>query len=204
MLETPESLGLPQSEQDIIHDQWNTFERVQHRIASEGFTPLPQPMYACPGYLNVETLTAADTRTLSMEFAKYKAWRDFTSERLVYTQQILVQTRNELRAIELRVKREARKARKPGTAAKKMTKEEVLEEAKSDPRYEQLLIQEQEQEQLELMYTAKKSEFYDATRLISRVVELRKQDIETGQRGGNIGAHGAGGYHAPTGPDGGF
>jgi hypothetical protein len=152
-------------------------------------------MYACPGYLDVDTLTSHNSRTLSMEFAKYKAWRDFTAERLVYTKQILLETRNEMRDVEVRVKQMARQPK--GTRGTRLTKDEIQEEAKKDPRYAALRLQEQENQQLELHYEAKQSEYSDAIKLISRVVALRGQDIDQSGRGGNIGAHGEG--YAPGG-----
>jgi hypothetical protein len=182
MLETPEMLGLSQSEQQTIHSHWDTFNNVQHRLAGEGFVPLGRPVYACPSYLDPEVLTAHNSKTLTMEFAKYKAWRDFTAERLVYTKQILLQTRNEMRSIEVKVKKSMRKG------SKRPTKDEIQEESKSDPRYEQLRVQEQENQQLELMYEAKEKEFSSAISLISRVITMRGQDIDQAQRGNTIGA----------------
>jgi hypothetical protein len=182
MLQTPEVLGPSNTEVAALHDKWSTFNRVQERLRLEGFAPLPQPMYACPGYLDVETLTSHNSRLLTMEFAKYKAWRDFTAERLVYSLQILLETRNEMRAIETRVKDEARKVKR------KLTKEEAQEEARTNPRYEALRLQEQENMQLELMYETKEKEFSSAVALISRVITMRGQDIDQGQRGNTVGS----------------
>jgi hypothetical protein len=149
-------------------------------------------MYAYPGYLDREILLAQDSRMLTMEFAKYKAWRDFAAERLVYSQQILLETRNEMRAIETNIKK----------AAKKKTDKEVQEEARTNPRYESLRLQEQENAQLELMYEAKVKEFSSSVAILSRTVALRGQDIEQGNRGRNIGA--GGGYDPSSMPRGGF
>jgi hypothetical protein len=133
-----------------------------------------------------------------MEFAKYKAWRDFTAERLVYSRQILLETRNEMLAIESQVKSEALHARK------KVTKEEVQEAAKSNPRYRALRLQEQENAQLELHYETKEKEYSSAVALISRTVTIRGQDIEQGQRGNNIGAAPVMTGPIPLPPGGGF
>lgn len=192
MLQTPDVLGPSNAEMQQLHEQWSTFGAVQARLRQEGFTPLPQPMYACPSYLDADVLTSQNSRTLTMEFAKYKAWRDFTAERLVYSRQILLETRNEMRAIEARVKGEAR--------SKKMTKEEVQETAKTNPRYNALRLQEQENEQLELHYETKEKEYSSAVALISRVITIRGQDIEQNNRGGSVGAS----YDHSSLPRGGF
>lgn len=191
MLQTPDVLGPSATEIQQIHTQWSTFDRVQNRLLKEGFSPLPQPMYAYPGYLDKDTLLAQNSRMLTMEFAKYKAWRDFAAERLVYSQQILLETRNEMRAIETKIKKDT----------KRKTDKEIQEEARSNPRYEALRLQEQENMQLELMYEAKVKEFSSSVAIISRTVALRGQDIEQSNRGGNIGA---GGYDPSSMPRGGF
>ena len=183
MLETPDALGLAQSEQMRIQDQWSTFDRVQFRLQQEGFAPLSMPPYACPGYLDVETLTAHDSKTLTTEYAKYKAWRDFTSERLMYTKQILLETVNKLKKIEL----ETRKRLRAG-GIKKPTADELQEQARSDPAYDQLKLQEQENQQYELAYESELSRFSNGMTAISRSITMRGQDIEQGNRGTKIGA----------------
>jgi hypothetical protein len=185
MLDVPEQLGLSNTEQQNLHQQWSTFNQVQQRLKQEGFVPLPYPQYACPGYLDVETLTAHDSRTLTMEYAKYKAWRDFTAERLAYSEQILLETSNEMSAIEARTKKRLQQDSK-----KKFTKDEIREEARSDQRYEQLKLQEQENKQLKVAYETQRDRFSNGMSLISRAITMRGQDIEQGNRGSNIGATG--------------
>ena len=184
MLETPNALGLAQSEQDNLHQQWSTFQRVQQRLQQEGFQPLPLPQLACPGYLDIETITSHDSRVLTTEYAKYKAWRDFAAERLMYSSQILLETQNEMEAIEARTKKRLRES-----SNKKYTKDEIKEESRSDARYEQLKLQEQENLQMKLAYETQVSRFSNAMTLISRSITIRGQDMEQGKRGGNIGAN---------------
>lgn len=186
MLETPDALGLAQSEQQNLHQQWSTFTRVHDRLLHEGFVPLTYPPYSCPGYLDSDTLTSHDSRTLTMEYAKYKAWRDFAAERLMYSAQILLETQNEMEAIEARTKKLLREA-----SSKKYKKDEIKEECRSDLRYEQLKLQEQENTQLKIAYETQVSRFSNAMSLISRSITLRGQDVEQGIRASNIGASGA-------------
>ena len=185
MLDLPDQLGLSQSEQQNLHQQWTTFEKVQNRLKKEGFMPLTYPQYACPSYLEVETLTAHASQTLTMEYAKHKAWCDFTAERLMYSEQILLETSNEMSVIEAQTKKRLSQESK-----KKYSKDEIREEARSDPRYEQLKLQEQENKQLKLAYETEKERFKTGMALISRAITLRGQDIEEGNRARNIGASG--------------
>ena len=186
MLNLPDQLGLSQTEQHQVHDQWNTFQKVQAQLKSEGFVPLSYPPHACPGYLDIETLTSHDSKTLTMEYAKYKSWHDFSAQRLMYSEQILLQTFNEMSAIEAQVKTKLSKESK-----KKFSKDEIREEARSEPRYANLRLQEQEHKQLKFAYESEKERYAKSMSLISRAITLRGQDIEQGGRASNIGATGS-------------
>jgi hypothetical protein len=183
MLDIPDRLGLSHTEQQQVHDQWNTFDRVQAQLKQEGFVPLAYPPYACPGYLDIDTLTSHDSRTLTVEYAKYKSWHDFTAQRLMYSEQILLQTSNEMGAIEAEVK-----TRLAQESKKKYNKDDIREEARKDQRYAQLRLQEQEHKQLKFAYESEKERYSKSMSLISRAITLRGQDIDQGQRGSNIGA----------------
>jgi hypothetical protein len=198
VLQTPDVLGTSASEVGEIQQQWSTFGKVQAQLAAEGFQPLPQPEYACPRYLDPNVLSSHDSRVLTMEYAKYKAWRDFTAERLTYSKQILRETKTQMKKVEAACRRQLMK-NKTGARSKKPDKEEVVELAQQNPEYLRLELLEQEHEQLKDAYEAKLSEFSSSYQLVSRVITMRGQDIQGGTRQGNIG-NPAGGY----GPAGGF
>ena len=185
MLDTPSKLGLPHAAQESIHDTWSTFYRVQKRLKKEGFTLLPMPEYSCPTYLSTEKLTAHNSTTLALEYARYKAWRDFTAERLMFTKQILVETKTEMEEIESNIKNGMKRR-----GDKKLGRTEIREEARTDSRYRQLLLQEQEHTQLQIAYETKLAAFTSSAALVSRAITMRGQDIEQGNRASKIGACG--------------
>lgn len=196
MLQTPDQLGMANSELAQIQQTWSTFHQVQTRLQQEGFVPLGLPQVVCPQYLDMETLGTHDSRALGRLFGQYKAWRDFTAERLAFTEKILLETKNELIEIEAYNKKKL-KGDKPG---KKVDKEEVIEYSNLNPRYVQLKIQQQENEQLEIWYRMEKDRFSNGIQLISRMLTMRGQDIEQGIRAANVGVQGAVG--GPPGYDG--
>lgn len=195
-LQIPDQLGLSETEQVQIHQQWSTFEKVQQQLRNEGFIPLGTPPYACPGYIDLETITSHNSQVLTTMMAQCKAWRDYAAQRGVFSRQILVETRNELKDIETKTKAQMRAAAK---TAKPIPAGDVKEAAAATPRYAQLLLQEQEHIQSEEYYTSEASRFASNFQLLSRAITIRGQDIEQGNRAGNVGAHGTGQQPPPYG-----
>lgn len=197
-LQTPDVLGTSTSEVGHIQQQWSTYGRVQQTLSAEGFVPLPPPEYSCPRYLDPNILSSHDSRILTIEYAKYKAWRDFTAERLAYSKEILLETKKQMRKIEANCKRQLLN-NKTGPRSKKPDKEEVVELAQQNPEYLALELLEQEHEQLRIAYETKLGEYSSSYQLVSRVITMRGQDIQGGVRQNTIG-NPVGGY----GPSGGF
>jgi hypothetical protein len=191
-LQTPDALGASASEAGQIQVEWSTYNKVQSQLRTEGFQPLPQPEYSCPHYLDPNVLNSHDSRVLTIEFGKYKAWRDFTAERLMYSKQILLETSKQMKKIESAAKKSLMK-HKTGARSKKPEKEEVIDLAQQNPEYVQLELQLQEHKQLEIAYETKLSEYSSAVQLISRAVTMRGQDIQQGMRQSNLGTPGPGG-----------
>jgi len=186
MLEIPDFLGPSTAEHQQIETQWSTFGKVQDALAKEGFTPLPQPVYACPGYLDPNILNSHDSRVLTIEFARYKAWRDFTANRLMYSKQILLETKTQLQKVEALCKKHLMSH--PDNPIKKPTREDILQLAQQSLHYTDLEQRAQEHQQLEIAYETRLSEFSSSMQLISRSVTMRGQDIQQGLRGNNLGS----------------
>jgi hypothetical protein len=159
---------------------------VQEALAREGFTPLAQPAYACPSYLDPNVLNSHDSRVLTIEFARYKAWRDFTANRLMYSKQILLETKIQMQKVEALCKKHL--MQDASNPIKKPTIEDVVELAQRSLHYVELEQRVQEHQQLEIAYETRLSEFTSSMQLISRSITMRGQDIQQGLRGGNLGS----------------
>jgi hypothetical protein len=182
MLNTPDVLGPSDAEHTQIQAEWSTFHRVQSTLQAEGFTPLHQPAFSCPGYLEHHVLTSHDSRVLAIEYGKYKAWRDYVAERLMYSKQILLEVGKQMHKIENHYKAALQRQGK-----KSPKKEEYVELAEADAQYQNCEKLQQEHRQLELAYETKLSEYASAMQVISRSITIRGQDIQQGIRQGNLG-----------------
>lgn len=195
-MDLPENMGLSASEQQAVHQQWSTYTGVIQQLTKEGFKALGEPSHGYPEYLDIDTLTSHDSRVLTRELARNKAWKDFAQQRLTYISMILVETRNELQAIEARVRKHLRTNKVGKTGP---TKDDIVDQARTDPRYEQLKAQEQQFDQYKMYYDAEVERFSGNYALISRVITLRGQNIDEGMRQNNVGANGSGygGFNVP-------
>ena len=188
-MDIPAGLAISDSEAEKLHAKWDTYGRVIASLTAQGFGAMNPPNYALPMYLDMDVLTAHNSTTILQELAKNKAWRDYTSQLKTYADMILTQTTNELSALEALSKKRIRETSK---GKKGPTKDEIIEHARTNPRYEQLKVQEQEWQQYRDYYANEVSRLDSNYRIVSRAITVRGQDIEQGIRQGNVGAHGTG------------
>ena len=189
-METPDDLGLSETEQAAVHQKWDTYGGVLTQVAQEGFKTLGEPPYGYPEYIDLDTLTSHDSRTLTREYAKNKAWKDFSEQRFNYYKMMQTQTANELKSIEVQTKRTLRAS----SSKKTISKDEASDASRANPRYEELKVQEQRVSQFMDFYETEIKRFAGNISMVSRAITMRGQNIEEGNRQGNIGAHGTGGY----------
>jgi hypothetical protein len=176
--------GLGQQDQQVIHNKWDTIDEVQLNLALLGFFPMEKPDFAAPS-LNAElyqALCAASGNTLTFEHTRFSAWYSYAQDKLGFFVGHQKQIENEMTEIRTRTKR-AIVQRATKATAKKPTVEAVDEEAQLDPRYMELKLMLQKVEQSIDLLEANAKMFSAGTRLTSRAVTVRGQELE-GLNGG--------------------
>jgi hypothetical protein len=188
-MEIPDDLGLSATEQASVHQQWDTYNEVLAQVAREGFKSLGEPPFGYPEYLDLDTLTSHDSRILTREFAKNKAWKDFAEQRCNYYKMMLTQVKNELSAIEVHTKKRLRE----GNKKKVISKDEVADAARTNPRYQDLGVNEQRLTQFLDFYDTEIRRFAGNISMVSRAITVRGQNIEETNRQTNVGGSVPGG-----------
>jgi negative regulator of replication initiation len=121
---------------------------------------------------------------LTNEYARYAAYTGHIGEQIAFIEARLLEIKNELEAIESAVRRTMRARSARGT---KPTKEELTDECRENPRYNDLLLQEQYYEQERKILEARRDTYLRAGQVVSRTVTLRGQDIESNMRSHTMG-----------------
>lgn len=199
------NVGLPASEQQQIHNKWDTADRIEAELAMKGFVQMDLPAYPCPE-VTEELLTTADNNEYSRVYAQQNAWFNYSSQLLARVTSSLLQAENEMEMIESRMRVEMRERIKgvkdEAGKALKMTAEQMQDEVNVNERYVELKLIAQEYKQRKITLSAFLDGIERSLRVISRQVEIRKMEAEQsrtnipgrspypGQGGGSYGHQG--------------
>jgi hypothetical protein len=176
-LSLPSSVGVGESQERRLHQQWDTIEEIEQKLLAEGFQPMAQPEFGCP-QITEDTLTTADSKAYTGMYAQQLAWFYYASQALSRCSAELLQVTNEMSLIEATMRKGFRDRMKAGGKAAKMSAEEMGDLILLDPRYSYLLHRKQELTQYKLELGTYTENIDRGMKVISRQVELRKMELE--------------------------
>lgn len=172
-------VGVGEEEEEAVHGYWNTYESVVQGLESQGISPLLAPEYQCPR-VNPEILNSPDSQGYIDTYSKVNAWYGFVSQALAHVECVMLEQKSEMNDIETRIRRRMRKTESPRTTARGTPKpfsEKEMEDAISqDRRYRELKRDHQKSTQEYKLLRGRKEELERDVALMSRVVEIRRQE----------------------------
>lgn len=171
--------GVGQHDQEDIHNRWDTIDEVELQLTMMGFPPMEKPDFAPPS-INAalyQALSVGDGRTVTFEHARFSAWYSYAQAKLSHFKGVEKQTRNEMKQISNRVRKQIVDAAK-NAAEKKPSSEWIEQEASNDPRFIQLMLDLQRIEQIVDKLEGDAKMFAAGKSLTSRTVEVRRQELE--------------------------
>lgn len=170
-LSLPTNVGMGQSAEQQIHKEWDTLESVETKLAMEGFTPMSTPEFPCP-QIDEHALTTADNTSYTTTYAHQLSWFNYAGQALARATAEILQVQNEMTRIEATMRRGFK------LGGKKMSAQEISDEILLDPRYTELKHREQILKQYKVELDAYYEGIERGLKVISRQVEIRKQEIE--------------------------
>jgi hypothetical protein len=183
-LNIPETMGLSglalgQQQQEEIHQRWSTSYQVMSEVTSWGFPQLAAPPCRCPP-LTAEILNSSDTKQYTEVYSQLLAWHHYADNILAWINAELLELANEMKRVELEIKDEAIRLHK-ASQQKKPPKSSLDDLYKKHPRWVELNLREQVSKQRKFFMGSHVERLERDLALISRQVEIRKEDI-LGQR----------------------
>jgi hypothetical protein len=154
-----------------------------------GFPPVEQPSHSRP-VLTPEILTTPDSRQYTEVYWRLEAWHDYAFNTMARIKAILVQVANEKNQIERSIRKDAAQPSADGEAKEKLSKQEMDDLIAEHPRYHELSYEEQKLEQQKILLQSHVESLERDLKLVSRQVEIRRQDIDQGKRATNLPSHG--------------
>jgi len=175
--------GMTDQEKEDLQASWNTID-TQERVLEKkyGFPrELDRPPFDRPT-LTAEQLTATSNQDYTTLYAQHLAWFNYTSPLLAKTKARLIQKKNELLDIERTTRKRLREANRLLPKDERLNEKDIEDEIWSDPRYKELIREEQRQTQTRIELESYLEIMENNLRVISRQVELRKIEMEGAHR----------------------
>ncbi len=159
-------------------------EEAEFELHHLGFQRLGRPRFTCPE-IDPQALTNADLSEYSLMHARVVAWHNYAENTLAYCESMLISVRRQMEQLMPQLLIEYSKLNNPRTGRPySVADRKAL--AENTPRYIELLRDKTKLEaQRELAESYAKGLGRNSA-LISRHIEIRKMDIESGRVTGNI------------------
>jgi hypothetical protein len=181
----PDAVGPGQTKEEFIHSKWDTFDEMELILAQAGFAPVEKPIFSQPR-LTTEVLTTPDSHRYSEIYLQIEAWHNYAYNYKSRLQALQVGFENEMNEIE----RDVRTTAMAATRAKKLSAIALKDTVEANPRYGELKIEHQKLEQQRLLMQSHVDSLERDLKLVSRQVEIRRQDIDAGRIGGGVATRG--------------
>lgn len=184
-LNLPENLpiGVGEAEKAAIKSTWSTADTEHAKFGAAGFLPHAQPKSACPE-LTVDLLTTKSYSDYTQAYVELLSWFSYASEILARIESHVLELKNMRDILAAQTRRNSRATAAPGE--KRPTAQEQDDRLLLSVEYQEVLRELQRYEQARLLYKARVDGIETSLRVISRQVEIRRQEIEgTGSRQNN-------------------
>lgn len=182
----PTVVGLPATEEKEIHQVWSTHEKVFDELRALGIT-FPEAPKEPRITLTERALSTENNEEITLMTARANAWFGYLKSLYAQIRSQLLQRENEKEFLISEVRSRVRKDIKNGTATK-MSKEEIDDEVNLTPRLKELTLEIQEWSQKKMMVESIMDTEERNIRVLSRQVEVNRQELEAESIKNNINA----------------
>lgn len=188
-LNIPQSMpiGVGNTGVQSIEQVWSTAGYIEDQIHSKGVDDYNQPQFPCP-ILTPETFNLADAKTASDNYLYLNSWYSFIAELLAKVNLYILEYENMLSHLEAQMRDSYRQISKAGD---KMTKEEIADRILLNPQHMSLTRTLQQYKQYKERLNTRAEAIGRSMRVLSRQIEIRRQDLEQNMIGGGMANRGA-------------
>jgi hypothetical protein len=179
-------VGGGESKHQEIHTRWETLPTVLEQFDEWGLPTDPrEPKVECP-VVTAEMLLTPDAASYTAMFANQRLWFNYAARRLSRIKVELLQTQTEMKDLARQSRQDCREINKTRKKIDRMTAEEINDVVETVPRYRELRVRELALLQFKTLASDIVEELESAMKLISRQVELRREDSRSGTNEQNM------------------
>jgi len=185
----PDIVGPSAEQEKDIHDEWDTFDQIELKMTQMGFDVIDKPQVSCPE-ITTELLTTANGHAYTEAYAAVQAWYNYAYHTMSRLDAMLIQVENERGDIDQSLRDDAQNTKVTGSSGRlrAMKPEEIKGMIAGNPRYRELIMEKQLLDQQKLLLDGHLKRFGRGLKLLSRQIELRKEDRGYTHGNNNLGA----------------
>jgi len=198
-LNLPKFVGSGESLIERTKKRWDTLEEVEQVLTHLKLPELKEPTVTAPE-VTAEMLLTPDTKEYTVMFANVRIWYGYVNSLLARTKAALLEVENQLENLEAELRKKVRDHSKGAAKADRLTAEQVGDEVKTDPGWQDLKLREQKLQQNKLLVGAWFENLDRQLRVVSRQVEIRRDDNQGGRNEENMPSRGTFAGHRPGAP----
>lgn len=190
--QTKVPLGAGRSVEVAESERWDTFDSEMAALEQRGIHALEEPNTAAP-HVSPDALLTRDRAEFTRLATRLNAWYGYLADYLAYIAAELVGLENEDIVLSARLRRQLRvedKATGAQKGKKGRTAQEVADIITTDTRLVELRLRMQGLTQRKLVVAARLDGIERSLRIVSRQVEINRQELE-GNRTAGAGGGGA-------------
>ncbi len=180
----PPVVGLPAHQEEAIHREWDSYDRVYGELIALGIT-FPEAPKEARITLTERALSTEHNDEITMMTARANAWFGYLKSLYAQIRSQLLQRENEKDFLTSETRSQIRKDIKDGIAPK-LSKEEVEDEVNLNPRIRTLTLEMQALMQKKMMVESLMDTEERNIRVLSRQVEVNRQELESESIKNNI------------------
>ena len=194
-LQVPDIIGISMPDLESIQNKFTTLPDVDRELKSMGISGGNQPNFPLPE-LTAASLTTTNSDEYTLMYAQQLSWSNYLGPILADVSGGLVQAENQMTLIEAKITEVVKQQNKVRSKEDRVSADDIKIQVLNDPIYQEAMLEAQRLKQFKLKLEAMHEIAGRNLRLVSRQVEIRRQDIEAGLRTTTART---GGVHRPIG-----
>jgi len=184
-LNLPASLGVSPKEENRITRRWETLEGVVDTLNRWGFSEATAPTTPIPT-ITPEMLLTPDIQQYTILYSSQLHWYNYSNILRARVTAEILQLENEMDDIGAAIRKQLRDTNKALGKKDGMSVGAIDDEVTTNDRYRELRIRAQELQQFKLELAARVEELESGMKVISRQVEIRKEEAKGGTNAQNM------------------
>jgi len=182
-LRLPVSMGMSPKEEEAVSNRWDTLETVIETLSTWGFREAISPNIEYPS-LTADMLLTQDVKMYTTMYTSFLRWFNYSNKMKARVIAELLQLENEMGDIGAETRKRLR--RENEARKKPLTAKDIDDEIDTNLRHRELHIRAQAVKQMKIEMDAQCEELERSLRVISRNIEVRKEELGDGRKAENM------------------